>query len=138
MSWWTSIRDAGESLIGGGLFESDSARKSKSGISGAINKIHDAAGTAWHNITGTPNADEKRNQQAAINEQIKSYKDASDLSIQELQKVQGEKDVQKRLINEKQIRSLRNNYRPSGGFLNNQNSPDNLGNNNQLTNKLGT
>ena len=48
-----------------------------------------------------------------------------------------EKDVQKRLINQKQIRSLRNQYRGGGGLIGSQ-SGSSLGTDNQLPNKLGT
>ncbi len=96
------------------------------------------SGSVYHKITGTMNEDEKRNQQYAINDQIKAYKEATELSRQEISKVQDEQNVQKRMINEKQIRSLRNSYRPAGGFLNNDSSAnDKFGGSSDMSNKLG-
>ena len=69
-----------------------------------------------------------------FSDQIKAYKEQTELSQKELDKVRGAQEVEKRRINEKQIRALRNNYRPSG-FLNNGNT---LSENSQLPNKLGT
>lgn len=101
-----------------------------------IDTLEGSASRIWHGITGTPTEDEKRNQRYAINDQIKAYKDATELTQQQLAQTQAEKAVEKRKINEKQIRALRNNFRPAGGFLGNQAAS--LGSSNELTNKLGT
>jgi len=101
-------------------------------------KIIDPYGIAsdtYHAVTGTPTADEKRNQQSMINDQITAYKQQSEITQKQLADTQAEKNVEKRRINEKQIRSLRNSYRPAGGFLGNQGA--NLTDNSNITNKLG-
>ncbi len=140
MSWWTNIRDAAESVVSTVSpidIRSQSARKQKSGITGAANRARNAEEGFFNKITGRPSQAELRDQQYAMNDQIKAYKEATELSQKELAATQAEKDVEKRRINEKQIRALRNSYRPSGGFLNNQNAGS-LGSGNELTNKLGT
>lgn len=110
MSWWTNFRDAAEGVMTGG-------------IAGAFNQsLANKEGAAFNKITGRASDDEKRNQQYAINDQIKAYKEATDLTNQALATKQSEMDVEKRRVNEKQIRALRNNFRSSGGFLNNQSS----------------
>ena len=124
MSWWTNVRDTIEGVATGGL-------------AGLVNdSLADKMGGAFNKITGRESADTKRNRQYAINDQIKAYKDQTALNNQELQKIQGEKDVAKRQINEKQIRAIRNQYRPSGGFLN-QGTGNALGAG-SLPTKLGT
>ena len=80
----------------------------------------DIGSTTFHAITGTPNADEKRNQQYEMNDQIRAYKEQTDLSMKALEEKKNEADVEKRKINEKQIRALRSNFRAPSGFLNNQ------------------
>jgi hypothetical protein len=121
MSWWTNIRDTVEE---------------------PFNKIGDVAGGVFNKITGRPSADDVRNQQYAINDQIKAYKDQTALTEKEIGDARAQQDVVKRQINEKQIRSLRNNYRASGGFLNNQgaSSQSALGSSNVAggASKLGT
>jgi hypothetical protein len=100
---------------------------------GTLKLAERSASTIFHKATGTPSSKEKRNQQSLINEQIKAYKDQTELAAKELATLKDQKDMEKRKINEKQIRSLRGSYRAPGGFLNNQS----LGNTNGLTNKLG-
>lgn len=126
MSWWTDFRDTAEVIGTGGLalaFNDSAASK---------------AGGLFNKITGRMSEDDKRNQQYAINDQIKAYKDATALSTQQLNDTRAEQNVEKRKINEKQIRSLRNNFRPAGGFLNNSANSSSLGGSNPLPNKLGT
>jgi hypothetical protein len=127
MSLWTNIRDIGETVLSGGaaLAVNDSAANKAGGLVNAI--------------TGRPSAAEKRTQQYAVNDQIRAYKEQTELSNQQIKAAQDEKTVEKRKVNEKQIRSLRNNFRPAGGFLNNQNasSPSSLGNSGTLPTKLG-
>ena len=98
--------------------------------------IGDFTGGLVNKITGRPSQDDLRNQRYQINDQIKAYKDQTALTQQEINTARSEQDVEKRKINEKQIRSLRNNFRPAGGFLNNQ-SGTALGNSSELPNKLG-
>ena len=89
-------------------------------MGGLLGKIWDKTTDALHAVTGMPTADEKRNQQRMITDQIQAYKDQTELSRKAIDETRAQKDIEKRKINEKQIRSLRNNYRPQGGFLNNQ------------------
>lgn len=97
----------------------------------------DIGSRTYHAVTGTPTADERRNQQYAVNDQIKAYKDQTALAQQQIDEARNEQDVQKRKINEKQIRALRNNFRPASGFLNGgSNTP--VPASNQLPTKLGT
>jgi hypothetical protein len=69
--------------------------------------------------------------------QVNEYRKLTNLTNDELARVKEEKDIEKRRINEKQIRQLRNNYRRPRGFLNNQPSGNTLGNSNNITSKLG-
>jgi len=68
--------------------------------------------------------------------QMDEYRKARELTEQQINTARDEKRAEKRRIEEKQIRGLRNNYRSPGGFLNNQKSG--LGNEAILPNKLGT
>lgn len=89
MSWWTNIRDTAEHIGTLGLYNPKESRRAEA------------------------------DQRYAINDQIKSYKDQTELTRNELARNRDEQVAEKRKINEKQIRSLRRNYRPAG-FLNNQ------------------
>ena len=101
MSWWNKIVDI---------------------INKPASKINDIDLDIFHRASGVPTADEKRNQQYAINDQVKAYKDQTALTEKQINDAKASQDVVKRQINEKQIRQLRNNFRPAGGFLNNQQS----------------
>jgi len=82
-------------------------------------KIIDRGSSIISNAIGRQTASEKRAAQNMMNEQIKAYKDQTNLAREELNRKQGEMKSEKRRIEEKQIRHLRRSYRPSG-FLNNQ------------------
>lgn len=60
------------------------------------------------------NRDREREAQRAINAQVKAYRDQTELARQELERTRGEQDIEKRRVQEKQIRSLRRNYRAQG------------------------
>lgn len=69
---------------------------------------------------------------------IKSYMERSKLEQEEIDKAREQKDVEKRRVQEKQIRALRNTYRPAGGFLQQNAGNDNLGATSEsLPSKLG-
>src|ERR1017187_9909174 len=87
-------------------------------------KLNDVAGATFNKATGNKPEREKRSEARAIGEQIQAYKNQTALAAKEVENARAEKDVQKRKINEKQIRSLRNNYSSSNGFLNNQAGED--------------
>jgi hypothetical protein len=82
-------------------------------------KIWDKATDFGHYVTGIPTADERRNQQKMMNDQVKFYKEQSEISKKEIATKKNEEVAQKRRIEEKQIRSLRRNYRAQG-FLGGQ------------------
>ena len=101
---------------------------------------NELASDVYHKATGAPTAAEKRDQANMMNEQIRAYREQTELAKKQMDDARAAKDVEKRRINEKQIRSLRNNFRPAGGFLNNQgNAQPNagLGNSSGLPSKLG-
>lgn len=84
---------------------------------GLLDWAWDKATDAGHAITGIPTADEKRNQQKMMNEQMKAYKEQTKMAKDEIERKRGEQLVEKRRVQEKQIRHLRRNYSPAG-FLN--------------------
>lgn len=84
---------------------------------GLFDSIWDAATDLYHEFTGIPTADEKRNQQRAINDQIQAYKEQTELTRKELDQKRSEEAAEKRRIEEKQIRALRRNYRSAGSGL---------------------
>lgn len=102
MSWWTNIRDIGEVIGTGGaaLLFNESARNKAEGL--------------FNTITGRPSAEQKRAMSNQINDQIRAYKEQTELSRQQLSKTRAEEAAQKRIIQEKQIRSIRRNYRSPG------------------------
>lgn len=57
-------------------------------------------------------ADAQQKQQ--ISDQISAYQDQTNLAKQQLDQTRQEGDAEKRRVQEKQIRSLRSNYRSSG------------------------
>ena len=95
--------------------------------------IWDKATDFLHHITGIPTAADRRNSARLLNEQIRAYKQQTDLSRKMLNDKRNEEQVQKRRIEEKQIRSLRRNYGAGqGGMLGQGNT-----NLTDITNKLG-
>lgn len=85
----------------------------------------------YHDVTGIPTAKEKRDRQDMVNEQIRSYREQTELTRQELARKRDETNVQKRRVEEKQIRTLRRNSR-SQGLLGASQS-----NENDMSTKLG-
>lgn len=84
MSWWTNLRDGYITFQTAGLYNPRESRRTE--------------------------ADARY----AINGQIKAYKEQTELTRKEIDRVKNEEAVEKRRVNEKQIRSLRHNYRSSG------------------------
>ncbi len=143
MSFWTKIRNGfelGAATVGGFLVGGPVGAVAGAGLAEAANSsLRKNTSDVVSDITGMPSASEKREQANLINDQIKAYKNQTELTEKQINATRAEKDAQKRLINEKQIRSLRNNYRPAGGFLNNQaRAGSDLTSNTGLPNKLGT
>ena len=111
---WKGIKDVGHQIT--------------NTIEGGINRV-----------TGRESEADKRAEQYQINDQIKAYKDQTALEQQEIDDAKNQQDALKRQINEKQIRTLRNNFRPAGGYMSMYGaSPNPIGNSNALPNKLGT
>jgi hypothetical protein len=73
-------------------------------------------GDAVAKLTGGQTSGEKKKQKEAMNAQIKSYREQTNLANAEIARVKDSEQVEKRRIEEKQIRALRRNYR-SQGFL---------------------
>ena len=64
--------------------------------------------------------DDKRQAQNMMNEQIKAYREQTELTRNELANKANEQVGQKRRIEEKQIRALRKSYRSGGALLGTQ------------------
>ena len=76
--------------------------------------LEDKATDLYHSVTGTPTADQKRHMEKDIANQVKAYKEQSELTRKEIERKRGEELAEKRRVEEKQIRGLRRNYRSSG------------------------
>lgn len=87
-------------------------------ISRFSDRVDNSLGALYNRITHNPSAAERRAQASQIAEQVDAYKQQTELSKQELNATRDQQVAEKRKINEKQIRSLRNKFRPAG-FLNN-------------------
>jgi hypothetical protein len=113
MSWWTKARDAIES---------------------PFKKVEDFGGSLFNKITGRPSAEQTRAQQQLVTDQVKAYQDQTNLERQQVDEARNSEAVEKRRIQEKQIRSLRRNYRApsSGAGLLGQGQPATDDINNQL------
>ena len=81
MSWWTSFRDTIEKVATVGLYDPEKSRQ------------------------------QERDQRQLITSQINAYKEQTSLTKQQLDETRAQTDVENRRIQEKQIRSLRRNYR---------------------------
>jgi hypothetical protein len=79
-----------------------------------LGNVWDKTTDVLHAVTGIPTADQKRNASKLVNDQIRAYKEMSEISKNELASKKNEELAEKRKIEEKQIRSLRRNYRPQG------------------------
>jgi predicted XRE-type DNA-binding protein len=85
--------------------------------------IGDIGGSVWHGITGTPSEADKRAARQSMQAQIDFYKQQTEMEQSEIARKQGEQLAEKRRVEEKQIRSLRRNFRPAG-FLDTPNGGD--------------
>lgn len=97
---------------------------------GLLHKIWDKTTDVLHEVTGIPTASEKRTATQQMNDQIKAYKDQTEITRQETERKQGETQAAKRQVEQKQIRALRGTYR-SQGLMNAATSQ------NDMSNKLG-
>jgi len=65
-------------------------------------------------LTGGATAHEKTQQKREMNAQIRSYNQQTEITKQELAAVKNQADVEKRRVQEKQIRALRRSNRAQG------------------------
>src|ERR1017187_7286974 len=87
MSFWTDIRDTWEKGATLGAYDPEKSREND------------------------------RDQRDMVNAQMKAYKDQTELTREQLNKTQAATDAEKRRVEEKQIRSMRRNYRaPNAGM----------------------
>ena len=89
MSFWGDIKDNIGQVLAGGL-----------GTLGLYN--------------GKQNREKEREQRDLVNTQIKAYQDQTNLTKQQLDESRKSTESQSRRVQEKQIRSLRRNYRAQG------------------------
>jgi outer membrane PBP1 activator LpoA protein len=89
---------------------------------------------AWETVTslGTYNPSQQRAQKQMINAQVQAYKDQTEIAKEQLAQSQAATDAEKKRVQEKQIRSLRNTYRASSAGLLNVGSGDN-----EMSSQLG-
>lgn len=141
MSWWTDARDATEATFAP-EFESDSARKRTTGYTGALNRAYSGIGGAFNKVIGRESSADKRTQMQAIYAQTQAYKDQTAITQKQIDDTRAQEDVQKRKIEEKQIRALRGGFRPAGGYSaynsGTSGGAGGLGSDNQTPSKLGT
>lgn len=76
-----------------------------------------------HDVTGIPTAKQRREQANMMADQIRAYREQTELTKKEIARKRSEEAAERRRINEKQIRSLRRNYRASS-FLGSDQSSD--------------
>lgn len=136
MSWWTKLRDATESVLSTATpfdVRSDSARRQRSGVTGAANKVRNYEEGAFNAITGRQSAADRREQDRLVNDQIKAYQDQTALARQQLDEARAATAAEKRRVEEKQIRALRRNYRSASVGLLGVGSPASQ----DMTSKLG-
>jgi hypothetical protein len=91
----------------------------------------------YHAATGAPTAEQKREMAKGMNEQVKAYKEATELGRQQVAELKSQKEMERKRIEEKQIRGLRKNAR-AAGFLNTQSEGTQLGSSSGLPQQLGT
>lgn len=87
MSWWTDVRDTWEKVSTLGMYDPAKSRQND------------------------------RDQRDMVNAQIKAYQDQTAMARQQLDEARNATDAEKRRVNEKQIRTLRRNYRAQGAGL---------------------
>lgn len=81
---------------------------------GFFHDVWDKTTDFAHSVSGIPTADEKRNAQRMMNDQVKAYRDQTEITRKEIDRKKGEELAEKRRVEEKQVRSLRRNYRTQG------------------------
>ena len=84
MSWWTKVRDGFEKVATAGMYDPVKSRQNEA------------------------------EQRYAIGDQVQAYRDQTKIANDQIDQKRGEEQVEKRRIQEKQIRSLRHNFKPAG------------------------
>jgi hypothetical protein len=92
MSFWNTIKDVVESPI--------------TAVGGLVSGL----ASSFLGKQGKGDSDERN----MINDQIKAYRDQTELTRQQLATTQAAQDVERRRIEQKQIRALRGTYRSAG------------------------
>jgi len=87
MSWWTDLRDSVEKVATFGMYDPQRIRQNE------------------------------REQRDLVNTQIKAYTDQTAITRQQLTQAREATEIERRRVNEKQIRALRRSYRAPGGGL---------------------
>ena len=60
---------------------------------------------------------ERRAANKAVTAQIDYYRSQKDMMSKESQRIEGERNAEKKRISQRQIKSLRSAFKPNGGFL---------------------
>lgn len=79
--------------------------------------------TIFHAATGIPTAQEKRAQANLIGSQVNAYKKQTEMAEKEIASKRDQQMVEKRRINDKQVKALRHRFAPSG-FLDSSDAGD--------------
>lgn len=126
MSWFTDLRDGFElavGTVGGFLLGGPAGAAIGAGIAEGVNgSLRKRTGDVVAQATGQPTSSDRRDQMNQVNEQIKNYKDQTELTRQSLNEKRDSVVAEKRRVEEKQIRSLRRNY-STQGFLGGNQAP---------------
>jgi hypothetical protein len=129
MGLWTNLRDAAESAISTVTpfdIRSESARNKKGGTTGFLNNVREGEQDLFNKATGRISASDRRATNQMLTDQVNSYKEMTEISKKQIAEKKDEQSAEKRKINEKQIRSLRRNYRPQG-IMNAGSNPNTIG-----------
>lgn len=129
MGLWTNLRDAAESAISTVTpfdIRSESARNKKGGTTGFLNKVREGEQDLFNKATGRISASDRRATNQMLTDQVNAYKEMTEISKKQIAEKKDEQSAEKRKINEKQIRSLRRNYRPQG-IMNAGSNPNTIG-----------
>lgn len=131
------MESSGENVVKAFKAGKANAKDDSGGIGGFLKDVGKSIVDPLNIISGTahalgvPTGAQKRAQANLVNEQIKAYRDQTNMTKEMLNNTRNEVAAEKRRVNEKQIRGLRRNY-GAKSFLGDQQSsqPD-------MSSKLG-
>lgn len=87
---------------------------------GIFDFITDPIGGLVNKVIGRQSADDMRKQNQMISDQMEAYKRQTEITRKATEDARAQQDVEQRRVQQKQIRSLRSNYRAQGaGMLGN-------------------